>query len=403
VPVGDAPLRIALVLPSDFAGPSEKQALGLAHELASLGHAVQLCVAGDPASLAAEGLSAPAGVEVGRYAFAGPRLDRASQQGLRAFAPHVVHAWSPRVPQVMAARDAARATGARVFVHFEDNDFVPWPLAPGLGRRAQLSWALRRRAWRLHPPLFGQATAGALRWVRARADGLDALAPALAREVRERLRRECRCVLPVLPEVAWPAGDVEPLRGSDGPPVVLFTGRVAAGSLGDFLLGVRGVAELRRRGVAVRLVQTGAAMDGLDLPALAADHGLHGSAFSALGHVPFPEIPRLLMAADVLVQPGPPSEFNRLRLPSKLQTYLASGTPTVSFGVGVDELVADGDEALLTHTDRPEELADRLYEALTDAALRARLAAGGPVAARRLFDRRANTLAMLEHYRSAPA
>jgi glycosyltransferase involved in cell wall biosynthesis len=105
--------------------------------------------------------------------------------------------------------------------------------------------------------------------------------------------------------------------------------------------------------------------------------------------------------ADVLVQPGAPSEFNRLRFPSKLPAYLASGTPTVTYAAGPGELFEDRVEVLKTHTGEPEELADRMREVLDDGRLREKLARGGPAAAARLFHPERCTDALLEYYRAA--
>jgi len=102
----------------------------------------------------------------------------------------------------------------------------------------------------------------------------------------------------------------------------------------------------------------------------------------------------------VLVQPGRPTEFNRLRLPSKLQAYLASGRPTVTYATGLEELLTDREEVLFTRTGDPAELSARLGDVLTDEALRARLEYGGPRAAKRLFDADANAARIAEHFRA---
>ena len=120
-----------------------------------------------------------------------------------------------------------------------------------------------------------------------------------------------------------------------------------------------------------------------------------------LGHVALPDLGATLRSATALLQPGPPSRFNRLRLPAKLTLYLRSGVPTITFAGGVGELLVDREEVLMTYTDDPEELADRIVELVADADLRQRLARGGPLAAKRLFDAATNTDALLAYYRSA--
>lgn len=400
-------LRVALVLLSDFSGPSETQALGLAQELCDLGHSVMLCVNGDPGSLQTEGFGGAENLQVGCYRFSGTGLDRASLRLVQQFEPDLVHAWGPMLPQLMATRDYVRATNAPAFVHFEDNHFDAWPIMPEPGRlrriRTRASRTFRSHLWRLHPPLWGGPHSAGFKWIKANASGLDALTPTLSREVENRLGRPCSSVLPVLPDVVWPKRDRKALSENDEQAAVLFTGRLSASSIEDFLIGVRAIAELRTRGHLVRLFQTGTTFDGIDPPALAKRHGLDADGFKTLGHVPFSRLPALLMAADVLVQPGPPSEFNRLRLPSKMQTYLASGTPTVTFGVGFGEMLIEGEEVLMTHTDQPEELANCIEALLSDQELHRRIGQGGRKAASRLFDRRRNTNHMLSHYRDGLA
>jgi glycosyltransferase involved in cell wall biosynthesis len=100
-----------------------------------------------------------------------------------------------------------------------------------------------------------------------------------------------------------------------------------------------------------------------------------------------------------LIASNRPIPFNTLCLPSKLQAYLASGTPVIASAAGAGKLFEDRDEVLMTTTGEPQELADRLCEVLTDDALAAKLAAGGPRAAARLFDPDRNTDSLIEHYR----
>jgi glycosyltransferase involved in cell wall biosynthesis len=81
-----------------------------------------------------------------------------------------------------------------------------------------------------------------------------------------------------------------------------------------------------------------------------------------------------------------------------MQTYLASGTPTVTFGVGFGELLEDGVEVLKTRGSEPAELADKLMALIDDPELAERIGRGGRAAAQRLFDPVANTDALLAHY-----
>jgi glycosyltransferase involved in cell wall biosynthesis len=197
----------------------------------------------------------------------------------------------------------------------------------------------------------------------------------------------------------WEPGDTDDLVFADDAPVALYTGAIGAPHESDIRLCLRALAEVQRRGVRVRFVHAGATEERRHPVQLAAQEGMTDGTAESLGYLSGSAVLRMLRQATVLVQPGAPSDFNRLRLPAKLPSYLASGTPTVTFAIGAGELLEDRSEVLKTYTASPSELADRLVEALTDSNLRARLQTGGPAAARRLFDPEQNASALEEHYR----
>lgn len=397
-------LRILFVCQNDFAAATEKQVLGYAEELIARGHRVMITIGRELATAAAEGVDGIPGLLVRRHTFKGPWLRRSDIAAYRDFAPNVVHAFNSRVPTVAALRQIARATGAAACVHFEDDEWRPPPQAfPGESRHLPLSRFLRRRLWPLYPRLWWQSSPASLRWVRRHADGLDALTPVLAAEVETRMGRKCAVVLPITPRhIAVDSDGAAPILEPGTSRVVLFTGTILPVYLPDVRLGMRAAAQARRRGHDVIFVHAGHTF-GFDPELLAAEEGLAADATRFVGFLPFRAVPGLLAQADVLLQSGPPSEFNRLRLPSKLQTYLASGTPTITFAVGAGELLVDREEVVKTYTAEPDELADRIIDVLTDPDLEARLRRGGPAAAARLFDPVANTDALLGHYRAVLA
>jgi glycosyltransferase involved in cell wall biosynthesis len=408
-----AELRVLFVCQNDFGAPSEKQVLAFAKELAGRGHQVLISFAGDPESAEQEGATGVPGLAVHCHAFFRGRLRAEDVEVARAFAPTLVHVWNSRPPTVEAARAICRATGAPLFAHFEDDEWRVPPHPPGELWARKLAHLGRRWLSPAMPSLWWHSTAFSRRWVARHAVGLEALTPTLAREVKARLGRGCEVVLPVTlqarevpdssgagPGPAAPTGDPPPPWDPEpAGAVLLITGTIWPVYLPDFMLGFRAVAELQRRGRAVRLVHAGRILPRFDPQALAAEAGIKPGTASFLGYLPYDRIPGMLRAADVLLQPGPPSEFNRLRLPSKLQAYLESGTPTVTFGVGFGELLEDRVEVLKTHADSSDELADRIAEVLDNSELRATLSGGGPQAAARLFDRVTNTDALLAVYR----
>lgn len=395
-------LRVLFVCQNDFTAPTEKQALGFAEELTNRGHEVMVSIGGDLSTGGAEGADRIEGLTIRRHRFRLRGLSHEDLVAARSFNPTLIHAFLSRVPVVAASRCFARATNAPVFVHFGDDE---WRLPPGLPgeplyyRAGRLA---RRLTSTIHPPSWGHSTRGSLGWVRRRARGLDALTPALAEEVSVRLGRKCAVVLPVMPRIETEDGSLASASLASLPdgPIALFTGSILREYLPDVLLGMRAVADVQARGRSLNFVQAGAIHPRIDSQRLADEAGLRPGTAAFLGYLPFVKVPSLLRAASVLVQPGAPTDFNRLRLPAKLQAYLESGSPTVTFATGFGELLADRTEVLKTYSDRPGELADRILEVLDDGRLRQKLAENGPVAAQRLFDRKRNADALVDYYRA---
>lgn len=87
----------------------------------------------------------------------------------------------------------------------------------------------------------------------------------------------------------------------------------------------------------------------------------------------------------MLVQPGAPTEFNRLRLPAKVHDYLMAGRPVVTFAAGFGELLCDRRDAVLTRTGEPQELADAIEWVLADPRRAKMLGEAGRRRALQLF------------------
>jgi glycosyltransferase involved in cell wall biosynthesis len=400
-PAHDDPVSILFVCQSDLGGPSEKQIMGFAQRLAQRGHRVLMSLGGGADSVAREGLQMVPGIELTEHRFSGRHLRPGDRHRAREFGPTLIHAVNSRVPTAAATADYARATGAPVFVHFEDNEWQAWRGVPGESLYHRVGRHVRRVESIVHPEVWPHSTAATRRWVRRRTVALDALTPELATEVSARIGRPCSTLLPVSPTVIAVEADAafEPPASLVGVPLAVVTGTIYPFSLEDTLQGLEAVAEVQRRGHDVGYVHPGNVHPRIDPEALAAGAGLRKGTFAFPGLLPYSNMAALLRGAAVLLQPGGPSEFNRLRLPSKLQSYLASGTPTITFAVGFGALLADRDEVLKISTARPTELADRIEEILVNSELRSTLAEGGPRAARRLFDPERNTDALLSHYR----
>jgi glycosyltransferase involved in cell wall biosynthesis len=103
-----------------------------------------------------------------------------------------------------------------------------------------------------------------------------------------------------------------------------------------------------------------------------------------LGWVEREQVPEILAAADVLVQPGEPGAFNDQRIPSKLPEYFAMGRPVVLARSHLGLEVRAGEEALVVEAANASEIVRAVRAIGEDRALAERLALG----ARRFYERR---------------
>jgi glycosyltransferase involved in cell wall biosynthesis len=160
--------------------------------------------------------------------------------------------------------------------------------------------------------------------------------------------------------------------------VALFFGYVREYKGLDLLLDAwPAVAEARPRG---RLVVAG---DPVRLPPVRrAELEARAARLGAIHrfeYVPFSDVGLYFGAADVLALP-----YRRLSQSGVLYLALSLGVPVVGTRVGaLEEVLRDGDSAVLVPADSPPALAEALVRVLASPALRERLARGGrQVAAR---------------------
>jgi glycosyltransferase involved in cell wall biosynthesis len=199
--------------------------------------------------------------------------------------------------------------------------------------------------------------------------------------------------------VDWPS-PADPMPGEPPErPIVAYTGGVYRQHVEDFVLGLQGVALAREHCPSLRFVHTGGVGRGIDIHALAERAGLPPESLDLRGYVSAADLDQVLREATLVIQPGRDTPFNRLRLPSKLQRYLALGVPTITFALGAGALLTD-DEVLKTHTDQPDELASQIVRLLDDEELRTQLAQAGRKAAKRLFGPE-QADALMDYYRAA--
>lgn len=139
---------------------------------------------------------------------------------------------------------------------------------------------------------------------------------------------------------------------------------------------VRGVAELRRRGVPIKLIVAG---NGEDLePARAAvAENSAGDYVSLLGRVPNAEVQRYYSVADAMVYPRLSVRLTELVTPLKPLEAMAVGKPILASDVGGIRELVDERTGVLFHAGDLDDFCAKAALLASDPELCARLAAAG--------------------------
>jgi glycosyltransferase involved in cell wall biosynthesis len=186
--------------------------------------------------------------------------------------------------------------------------------------------------------------------------------------------------------------------------IVLYTGSVYRAQYPDLEVLLRAFAELAESHPDAVLVHTGRIAPRYGLDQLRSMAGAGADKIHFLGFLEDPaDLQALLAEASVLVQPGAPTDFNRLRLPAKVHDYLLAERPTVTFGVGFGELLRDREDAVLTQTGEPGELATSIEWVLADPDRAEEIGRRGRMRALELFAPSAIASQTVTYYESALA
>jgi O-antigen biosynthesis protein len=308
--------------------------------------------------------------------------------------PDIVHAWTPREVARQFVVELSRLTTAHVIVHLEDNEALLTQAFTGkteleLASLTDLEWKVLGDRALSHP-------------VRSQnfltlADGVTYITSRLAESVPPASERHL-----LLPGVDLgfyrPQPRDDQLRAELGilpfERAIVYTGSATFANQADLHILLAAIHLLNQRGERCRLIRT-----GLHPEVFYAGLDFDWQRFTCdLGFVEKQQLPQLLAAADVLVQPGSSDAFNDFRLPSKLPEYFASGRPTILPATNLGLLARDGDDCLLLRTGDPEEIAAACARVFRDPDLAERLAKGGRTFAEKHFDLQSNTAKLLAFY-----
>jgi FkbM family methyltransferase len=381
------PSNVIFVSHCDFHGNSGIHLFSIANVLTDLGHSCAVCVPGQPETV----------FDQGQPRFQALSYDEAVMHGvsfLNGRAPDLVHAWTPREPVRKTAMSLVRRYNVPYFVHLEDNEMV-------ILLNELPGWS-REDLERLPVPALDamipcRTNPRRLPGLLAGATGITALIDRL---------------LELKPEhvpgmVFFPGSDADfaKIKGRDAQMrgklgimpdelLVVYTGSVHNSNFEEVHSLLDAIGLVNRRGFRVKMVKAG--REAYALPELSdpkiARHVID------LGFVPHREVPRLLAAADVLIEPGRSNEFNDYRFPSKLPEYFASGKPVVLPRSNIGLLVKNGEEAMVLEDGDSADIADALQRLAADAELRGRIGQSGRAFALRNLDWTKNIAALPGFY-----
>lgn len=358
-------MRLLYVYFGPFDVNSGIQAYHFGNELTELGWEVTVAGLGDPARARAVGE---------------PRFECVSHDDLsstldamaRDPQETIVVGWTPREPVRRMTMEAVRRLGCPYVVHLEDNEELLIESASGRSL-AELQRLPQRQQDSAFPPDLIHPT--------HHREFLDGAAGITV--ITEALNEFNRAGRPHA--LARPGIDLERFRPdlepyprerlglTDEDFVLVYHGTIHYANQHEMLSLYLAVKLAQRRGRRVRLVRLGhSEFGGPDPRAFRA----LGDGVIELGPVAWREIPAYLAMADAYVQPGPPDDFNRYRLPSKLPEFLAMGRPVILPHCNIGNDLAHGEEALLLEQGNAMEIVTRIEELLADRELAARLGAG---------------------------
>jgi phosphatidylinositol alpha-mannosyltransferase len=184
-----------------------------------------------------------------------------------------------------------------------------------------------------------------------------------------------------------------PARASDGPPTILFVGRLEPRKGVGLLL--EAFRRLSEDGVAARLRIAGSGAEEPALRQYVAEHGLETVEF--LGRFDDADAPALFADCDIVCAPSPYGESFGI----VIAEAMASGKPVVAAANrGYRTLLIGPGAQLLAPAGDVEGLHHRLKAAVLDPALRARLGAWGRAEAER-YDCRRLAPRLLDIYQHA--
>lgn len=381
-------MRVLFLYFGPFDVNSGIQAYHFGNELTDLGWEVTIAGLGDPDRAKAVG-------EPRFECISHDEVERKLREMRQSPTETIVVGWTPRERVRLMAMDAVRQLGVPYVIHLEDNEELLIESATGRSLAELQRLPLRQQdslvpVDLIHPTRHREFLDGAA--------GITVITEAL--NEFNRAERPHRVVRPGI-DLERFRPDLEPppraeLGLSEDDFVLVYHGIIHYANQHDMLSLYLAVKLLQRRGHRVRLLRLGHTEFGGPDPR---SFRALGDGVVELGPTAWREIPAYLAVADAYVQPGPPDDFNRYRLPSKLPEFLAMGRPVVLPHCNIGNDLVHGENALLLEQGNAMEIVVRVEELLADPALAARLGEGARRFATEQLSWRANATGLADFLR----
>jgi glycosyltransferase involved in cell wall biosynthesis len=385
-------MRVLYIYFGPFDVNSGIQAYHFGNELTDLGFEVTVAGHGDPARARAVGdprFECISHDDLGRK-LAEMRRDRKET---------IVVGWTPREPVRRMTMEAVRQLAAPYVIHLEDNEELLIESAAGRSL-AELQRLPLAQQDSLAPPglihptrhrEFLEGAAGITMITEALNEfNLVGRPHALARPGIDLDRFR--------PDLEARSRDELGVAADEF--VLVYHGTIHYANQHEMLSLYLAVKLLQRRGRRVRLVRLGHSEFGGPDPR---SFRALGDGVIELGPIPWRDVPAYLAVADAYVQPGPPDDFNRYRLPSKLPEFLAMGRPVILPHCNIGNDLEHGEDALLLEQGNAMEIVVRIEQLLDDPALRERLGAGARRFATEQLNWHANAVVVADFLRERAA
>lgn len=391
-------MNIILCSHCDFNGNSAMHVYSVARELNRIGHECVIALPGDITTT-------PVDSDVPILSYA----DVANEGGVfsNGAGANLVHAWTPRAHVAAITRELCARFSCPYVVHMEDNEEQivrdeiggAWPFELLRGSPPDLVDRVVANPFRTNVSVGEPFLADAVGYTCLVNNLLEFAPPETPTCVfspgfdpmfaDHRDRRACREALGLDPDAA----------------VVTYCGNVHLSNVDEVRSLYAGLALIGRRGRRpLVLLRTGWDQAPLGI------EGAVGLELINLGFVSRDQLPTIVSAADVLVQPGRVNDFNRCRFPSKIPEYLASGRPVVLPDCNIGAELKDHGNAVKLSTSDAFEIAEKVEYLLAHPKIADRIGEAGrafalerltwPLAAERLSEFYGQVLR--NHSRSSP-